>query len=91
LHGTIRFEGGRTRVTIEISDAAGYVAWSDRLEAANEEPLQLQDTLAAEIVSRVPAHAVDLMPHSREPRLDHPQLQSRVEERALEAMAGDRG
>jgi TolB-like protein len=55
LHGTIRTETGRSRVTIEIADPQGFVAWSDRVEFTPCEGIREQERLAHAIANRVPA------------------------------------
>lgn len=53
MHGTLRSLGGRSRVTVEMSDARGFVHWSDRLESRAFETLETQEELAQAIVERM--------------------------------------
>ncbi|WP_316397162.1 hypothetical protein [Bradyrhizobium sp. 33ap4] len=54
LHGTIRAEPSRSRVTIEISDPQGFVAWSDRVEFLSWDSIGEQEKLAGAIARRIP-------------------------------------
>ena len=53
LQGTVRREGALIRVTIDMSDPRGFTVWSDRFDAPNSDHLQLQERIAATILSRV--------------------------------------
>lgn len=53
LHGTIRSDHETLRVTIEASDPAGFIVWSDRFDAPNTERLRLQEAISTTILSRV--------------------------------------
>lgn len=54
LHGTCRSAGGRTRITVELSNPQGFVTWSAQVEEFGEEPMSLQERLAASIMGRMP-------------------------------------
>ncbi len=54
LHGTIRSEAGRSRVTVEVSDSLGYVTWSERFDCEFDECFRRQEELAQAIVHRTP-------------------------------------
>jgi len=62
LHGTVRAEPNRSRVTIEIADPQGYVAWSDRIEWANCETIGEQEKLAGDIARRIPVAIASCLP-----------------------------
>lgn len=54
LHGLFRIEDGRFRVSLEISDAAGCLVWSDRLDAPCPHNPFREEVLAETIVARLP-------------------------------------
>ena len=58
LHGTFRTAGDRTRVTVELTDPHGFVTWSTKVDECSDEPLVLQERLAEQIVSRMPASVI---------------------------------
>ncbi len=52
LQGTMRRDGDMIRVTLEMSDPNGFVVWSDRFDAPDEERMRLQERIAATALSR---------------------------------------
>lgn len=53
LQGTVRIESNIIRITIEASDANGFVVWSDRFNAPDEDRMSLQERVAATVLSRM--------------------------------------
>lgn len=53
LQGTVRRRAEGLRVTVELSDPSGLALWSDRFDADADAPQELQDKIAATIVSRI--------------------------------------
>ncbi|WP_199902499.1 hypothetical protein [Azospirillum sp. B4] len=53
LQGTVRRQEGMLRVTVEVSNPQGFVLWSDRIDAPDQERLRLQERIAATVLSRV--------------------------------------
>lgn len=53
IQGTVRRTGGRLRVTVEVSNTRGFVVWSDRFDAADEELVALEEKIAATVLNRV--------------------------------------
>lgn len=54
FHGTVRAQRDRSRVTLEIADPQGYVAWSDRVECFHRDGIGEQEKLANDIAQRIP-------------------------------------
>lgn len=52
LQGTVRRIGEMIRVTVEMADPTGFVAWSDRFDERFENRLHLQEQIATTIMSR---------------------------------------
>lgn len=67
LQGTVRIDGDTIRVTVEASDADGFVVWSDRFDAANKEGRQLQEAIAATLRSRTRLDSSRMRSHSARP------------------------
>jgi TolB-like protein/Tfp pilus assembly protein PilF len=53
LQGTVRNEGDTLRVTVEVSDPAGFILWADRFDSSDDDLLSLQEKIAATILSRM--------------------------------------
>ena len=53
IQGTVRRTGGRLRVTVELSNARGFVVWSDRFDTPDEELVALEEKIAATVLNRV--------------------------------------
>lgn len=53
LVGTVRRIDGVVRVTLETSDVNGFVVWSDRFDVPDRDQLELQEAIAATVLSRV--------------------------------------
>lgn len=53
LQGTVRCEDGVIRVTTEASDPSGFVVWSDRFDAPDQDRMRLQERIAATVLSRL--------------------------------------
>lgn len=53
IQGTVRRTAGRLRVTVEVSNARGFVLWSDQFEAGDEELAELEDKVAAMLLNRI--------------------------------------
>jgi len=53
IQGVVRREGDVIRVTVEASDLKGYIIWSDRFDALDQERLRLQERIATTILSRL--------------------------------------
>lgn len=54
LHGTLRSEGGRYRIMVEVATPEGRLIWSERFDARARDRLQSQEDLAREIAARLP-------------------------------------
>jgi len=55
LHGTLRRDGARRRITVELTDPQGFITWSDRIDGFAGDPIQAQEQIAQEIVTRMPS------------------------------------
>jgi TolB-like protein len=53
IQGTVRRTAGKLRVTVEVSNARGFVLWSDRFEARDEELVDLEEKIAITLLNRV--------------------------------------
>lgn len=53
LQGSVRQNQGLLRITIEVSDVDGFVVWSDRFDAPDDNRSALQDKIAKTLLSRV--------------------------------------
>ena len=58
LHGTIRQAQDVRRVSVGMYNRQGQVLWSDRIDINSETDLDAQERIAAEIVTRLPAHSL---------------------------------
>jgi TolB-like protein len=52
LQGTVRREGDLLRISVELADASGYIAWTDRFDEPASDLLQLQERVATTLASR---------------------------------------
>jgi TolB-like protein len=53
IQGTVRSDGTILRVTFEVTDAKDFIVFSDRIDLPDGERLQLQELVAATMLSRV--------------------------------------
>ncbi|WP_051661248.1 hypothetical protein [Bosea sp. 117] len=53
IQGTVRRGAGRMRVTVEVSNARGFVVWSDRFEAAEDDLVDFEEKIAATMLNRL--------------------------------------
>ena len=62
LHGTLRREGGRYRIMVEVVTPEGRLVWSGRFDARGADRLQSQEDLAREIATRLPTSTLTYAP-----------------------------
>lgn len=53
IQGTVRRVGARLRVTIEVSNAGGFVVWSDRFDTPDDDLAELEEKIAATMLNRL--------------------------------------
>ncbi len=53
IQGTVRRTAGGLRVTVEVSNARGFVVWSDRFDTPDEELVALEEKIAATVLNRI--------------------------------------
>lgn len=59
LHGTLRCDGERYRITMELADPQGFVVWSERFHACCDDRFLSQEEVSEKIAARIVATLVD--------------------------------
>ncbi|WP_439598333.1 hypothetical protein [Falsiroseomonas sp.] len=68
LHGSLRRHGDILRVIAELSDAQGYVLWSDRFDTPDADQLQVLERIARTLTSRLGMDSSQIRAGTMRPR-----------------------
>ena len=66
LHGNLRREGGRLRLSVELVDDKGFLVWNETFDYVVDDDFALRDRIAAEVTSHIAPHLAS-PPDSRQP------------------------